>query len=46
MGIFIGATIGVVLAVLLFGVWCSLLVAGDLDREMEKNRKRSKKNGK
>ena len=47
MGIIIGVAIGCILAILLLGVWCSLVVAGDLDREMyAKNSKKRGKNGK
>lgn len=47
MEIFIGFTIGGILAILLLGLWCSLVVAGDLDREMyAKNSKKRSKNGK
>lgn len=51
MEIFIGLTIGGILTMVLLGVWCSLVVAGDLEREKSykpkntKNTKRSK-NGK
>lgn len=51
MEIFIGITIGGILAIILLGGWCSLAVAGDLDKERghkpknAKNIKRSK-NGK
>ena len=51
MEIFIGATIGGILGIVLLGVWYSLIVAGDLEREKSykpktaKNTKRSK-NGK
>ena len=51
MEIFIGATIGGILGVVLLGMWCSLVVAGDLEKERKykpknaKNTKRSK-NGK
>lgn len=47
MEIFIGLTISSILALLLLGLWCSLVVAGDLDREMyAKNIKKRSKNGK
>lgn len=51
MEIVIGVTIGAILAILLLGVWCSLVVAGDLERERgykPKNTKHTKrsKNGK
>lgn len=51
MEVFIGAVIGGILAIVLLGVWCSLIVAGDLEKEKcykpknTKNTKRSK-NGK
>lgn len=51
MEIFIGVIIGGILAIILLGVWCSLVVAGDLEKERDykpKNTKNTKrgKNGK